>query len=377
MDALQELLNQKWILRKENPELYNMVRDSIKEMRKFVQEKFGYMIVLTPYLIKLEKIPGLSEAWMGIQDFHSVKEYQMFCFILLFLEAKEREEQFVLSDLTEYIQMQFHDGNIDWTLFNTRRQLVRVLKYCLSIHIIELNDGNEEGFIKDETSEALYENTGYSRYVIRNFAHDVFDFSSIQDLEKSEWFSMEEDRGVVRRHRVYRRLLLSPGVYRKDTNDEDFIYMRHYYNQIEKDFQNCFSCDMHLHSSSAYIVLDEDCNVGKTFPGRSSLSDLIMLCMNELTKKIKKKSISINQQEICYVSKEQMMQWMQKWVKANLDFLPKKYRDMQEKLVSEEVIQKMQNLGFIEIQEGVVTVYPICGKIGGNFDLEVKKNVNK
>ena len=54
MDALQELLKRKWILRKENPELYNRVRDSVKEIRKFVQEKFGYMIILTPYLIKLE-----------------------------------------------------------------------------------------------------------------------------------------------------------------------------------------------------------------------------------------------------------------------------------------------------------------------------------
>lgn len=55
MDALQELLKRKWILRKEDPDLYNMVRDSVKEIRKFVQEKFGYMIIVTPYLIKLEK----------------------------------------------------------------------------------------------------------------------------------------------------------------------------------------------------------------------------------------------------------------------------------------------------------------------------------
>lgn len=65
MDALQELLKRKWILRKEDPDLYNVVRDSVKEIRKFVQEKFGYMIILTPYLIKLEKIPGYVEEWMG------------------------------------------------------------------------------------------------------------------------------------------------------------------------------------------------------------------------------------------------------------------------------------------------------------------------
>lgn len=184
MDALQELLKRKWILRKEDPDLYNRVRDSVKEIRKFVQEKFGYMIILTPYLIKLEKIPGYVEEWMGIQEFQSVQEYQMFCFVLLFLESKEREEQFVLSSLTEYIQMQFQEGVIDWTHFNTRRQLVRVLRYCLSIHIIELDDGSEEGFIKNKDTEALYENTGYSRYVIRNFAHDIMDIHSLEDIKK-------------------------------------------------------------------------------------------------------------------------------------------------------------------------------------------------
>lgn len=377
MDALQELLKRKWILRREDQDLYNQVRDSVKEIRKFVQEKFGYMIILTPYLIKLEKIPGYAEEWMGIQEFHSVQEYQMFCFILLFLESKEREEQFVLSSLTEYIQMQFQEGVIDWTHFNTRRQLVRVIKYCLSIHIIELDDGSEDGFIKDETSEALYENTGYSRYVIRNFAHDIMDFNTLEDIEKSEWFSMEEDRGIVRRQRVYRRLLLSIGMYRKDKNDEDFVYIRHYYNQIEKDFQSIMPCDLHLHASSGYIILDEDCNVGTLFPSRNTMSDLVLICMQEIRKKIHNKTLKLNEVEVAYVEKEQLLKWMCKWIKENLIFLPKKYKDMGEKLVSEDVLNVMKTYGFVEEEENQIKINPICGKIGGGFDVEVKKDANK
>lgn len=346
MDALQELLKRKWILRKEDPDLYNMVRDSVKEIRKFVQEKFGYMIIVTPYLIKLEKIPGYVEEWMGIQEFQSVQEYQMFCFVLLFLESKEREEQFVLSSLTEYIQMQFQDGVIDWTHFNTRRQLVRVLKYCLSIHIIELDDGSEEGFIKNKDTEALYENTGYSRYVIRNFAHDIMDIHSLEDIKKSEWFSMEEDRGVVRRQRVYRRFLLSP-------------------------------CNLHLHASSGYIVLDEDCNVGTIFPSRNTISDLVLVCMQQITKKIKNRTLNVNDEEITFIEKELLLKWIRKWIKENLVFLPKKYQDMGESLVSENVLATMKSYGFVDEEENRIKINPICGKIGGGFDVEVKKNVNK
>jgi len=372
MDALQELLKRKWILRKEDPELYNRVRDSVKEIRKFVQEKFGYMIILTPYLIKLEKIPGYVEEWMGIQEFQSVQEYQMFCFVLLFLESKEREEQFVLSSLTEYIQMQFQEGVIDWTHFNTRRQLVRVLKYCLSIHIIELDDGSEEGFIKNKDTEALYENTGYSRYVIRNFAHDIMDIHSLEDIKKSEWFSMEEDRGVVRRQRVYRRLLLSPGIYRTDKNDEDFVYVRHYYRQIEKDFQSIMPCDLHLHASSSYIVLDEYCNVGTIFPSRNTISDLVLVCMQQITKKIKNGMLKVNEEEITYIEKELLLKWMRKWIKNNIAFLPKKYQDMGESLVSENVLDTMKNYGFVDEEENRIKINPI-----GGFDVEVKRNVNK
>ena len=69
MNVFEELVNRKWILRSEDPDLYLKVKDSMKEVRNIFQEKFGYMLVLTPYLIKLEKIPGYVEEWMGIQAF--------------------------------------------------------------------------------------------------------------------------------------------------------------------------------------------------------------------------------------------------------------------------------------------------------------------
>ena len=79
MDALQELLKRKWILRKEDPELYNRVRDSVKEIRKFVQEKFGYMIILTPYLIKLEKIPGYGWESKNFNPFKNIRCFVLYC----------------------------------------------------------------------------------------------------------------------------------------------------------------------------------------------------------------------------------------------------------------------------------------------------------
>lgn len=35
--------------------------------------------------------------------------------------------------------------------------------------ILNLNDGSEENFARDDTSEVLYENTGVSRYFMKKF----------------------------------------------------------------------------------------------------------------------------------------------------------------------------------------------------------------
>ena len=55
--------------------------------------------------------------------------------ILMFLEEKEAMEQFV-SELTEYIQGQYQEEQIDWTVYQYRRHLIKVLKYCVNSGIL-------------------------------------------------------------------------------------------------------------------------------------------------------------------------------------------------------------------------------------------------
>lgn len=66
-------------------------------VKKFLMEKLGYQVIVNPYLVKVEKMPATPENWMGIQEFTRKIEYVFFCMILMFLEEKEAEEQFVLQ----------------------------------------------------------------------------------------------------------------------------------------------------------------------------------------------------------------------------------------------------------------------------------------
>lgn len=71
---------------------------------------------------------------------------------------------------------------------------------------MEINDGNEDSFMKSDVGEVLYENTGASRYFMRNLTRDISEYEKPEDFLKEEWIGMNEDRGIIRRQRVYRRL---------------------------------------------------------------------------------------------------------------------------------------------------------------------------
>ncbi|MDO4262526.1 MAG: DUF2398 family protein, partial [Eubacteriales bacterium] len=160
MRTLEILLERRWILKGRDRELYYQLKDELGGVKKFLIEKLGYQVIVNPYLIKVEKLPAKAESWMGILEFRHKIEYVFFCVTLMFLEEKEAEEQFVLSELTEYIQGQYREEQIDWTVYSYRRHLIKVLKYCVDAGILNVDDGSEDSFAKDNSGEVLYENTG-------------------------------------------------------------------------------------------------------------------------------------------------------------------------------------------------------------------------
>ena len=189
MRALEILLERRWILKSREKELYYQIKDELGTVKKFLMEKLGYQVIVNPYLVKVEKMPATPENWMGIQEFTRKIEYVFFCMILMFLVEKEAEEQFVLSELTEYIQGQYREEQIDWTVYQYRRHLIKVIKYCVNCGILNLNDGSEENFARDDTSEVLYENTGVSRYFMKNFTQDIMGYTTPEDQAEKESLS--------------------------------------------------------------------------------------------------------------------------------------------------------------------------------------------
>lgn len=80
--------------------------------------------------------------------------------IAYFLEDKNNEEQFILSNLTEYIKQNYSEEKLIG-LSKNRRCLINVIKFAIDIGIIKRNDGDEELYSKDETRDVLYESTEF------------------------------------------------------------------------------------------------------------------------------------------------------------------------------------------------------------------------
>lgn len=372
MKPLEVLLSKRWILKNRDKELYYQLKDEIGKSRDFLTEKLGYQAIVTPNLIKLEKIPAYAQNWMGIQEFSDHLEYIFLCMILMFLEERDSGEQFVLSMLTEYIQGNIKEEQIDWTIYNYRRHLVKVMKYCVKVGILEIDDGSEDNFMKSDEGEVLYQNTGASRYFMKNFSRDISDYQKQEDFLKEEWIGMNEDRGIIRRQRVYRSLLMSQGIYLNDDTEEDFAYVRHYRGMIQEELDRFFDCELQVHKTSAFLVMGEDSNLGKSFPEENTLSDIVLLWCGLFRQKINDgdievpvgEDIVISTQQFVAISEECKRRYGNGWIKT--------YREMTMGEFCNKLKEYMIIMEMIKEIYDQIMIYPIVGKVEGCYPKDFK-----
>lgn len=369
MIGLEELLSKRWIIKNEDKEKYYMIRDNIEEIRKYVTDKLGCQLIVNPYMIKIEKIPSAPAGYMGITDFSERREYVFLCMILMFLEDKEAQEQFVLSQLTEYIEANIVNERVDWTVYSLRKQLIKVMRFCMENSIFQITDGNEDEFTQDASIEVLYENTGLSKYFMKTFTKNIMKYSSVGEFEQSDWVGINEDRGIARRHRIYKRLLFSHGIYRESNEDEDFEYLKYYGNRLSEDFEKNFNCRLQIYKSSAFLILNEGCRLGEAFPAGNTLSDIILLFNRYLSEKIRTSEIKTEWDESVIMDEVEFEKNILECRRECVGGLVKTYRNMTSTEFVRKVQEYMENLGFIYRNSFTrqIKIRPVIGKISGHF----------
>jgi uncharacterized protein (TIGR02678 family) len=373
MQLLECLLDRRFILKSSDKDLYYRVRDKMGELRRFATEKLGCQIIENSLLVKLEKIPAKADPSMGIREFTTNWEYALFCVLLMFLEDKEPEDQFILSELTEYLSSNMPEGNVDWTLYLQRRQLVKVLRYSIAQGILKRSDGSEDGFA-EVGGEVLYENTGVSRYFMRNFSKDIMGYEIPEDFAQSDWYDMEEDRGVIRRHRVYKKLLFSPGMYMElQGTDEDFEYLKRYGRRLAEDLEGAIDGTLHIYKSSAYFLLSESTHMKNCFPGSNMLSDIVLLCCGEIRRQADDGKLKPGVGEritVDHITFEHILKQVKEtWGKG----FTKEYREMGEREYYRIVTAEMTYWGMIRSNPllAEIQIMPAVGQMSGYYPGQV------
>ena len=369
-EDMMTLLENFWIVRDQDSESYYRLKEREEDLRPFLEEKLGYRMYINPYLIKLEKVPGELESWMGIQDFHTPMDYCFLILFLSFLEDKGPEEQFVLSDITEYVQSMYpEEGLVDWTVYQHRRSLVRVLEFARNLGMMRINDGDQEQFSQSQEVEVLYENTGISRYFLRSFTRDITGMADAEEILRSEWMDMDEDRGLIRRHRVYRKLFLSPVVYPAGADDQDFYYIRNYRNIIQKDLEQYMGAQLHVHKDCAIVMMGADSHLSDEFPSRNNLSDIVLqlstIIRRQLEEGIRELDsngcIEITELDFYNLLRQCHMEFSKGWYKS--------YREMDlDKLVN-EIKEYMMGWKMLDEDKNMKTIriMPLAVKFRGEY----------
>ncbi|MFT9487415.1 MAG: DUF2398 family protein [Tepidibacillus sp.] len=115
-----------------------------------------------------------------------------------------------------------------------------------------------------------------SRYFMCSYPKDLFQFESIDEILKVEWMKEEENTGATRRHRIYRKLFLSPVMYSEGVQDPDFLYLRNYRNRLREDIEKHTPFQFKLYKNTAMITLPERRARFTLFPDNKGIMDIAL-----------------------------------------------------------------------------------------------------
>ncbi len=375
MTTFEKLLENYWFVRDIDVDTYNSIkRDLNNEIQEFIKNKLGYKLIVNPYVIKLEKIPGKPQAFMGIENFNSKLEYVFLCLILIYLEERTKGEQFILSGLIDYIQnliaeVDVKDIKIDFTIYSQRKAMVNVLKFIKNMGFIIMYDGDENKFAEDIESDVLYEVTGVSKYFMRKFSSNITDCNLYTDIYEREQLGLEQDKGKERRQRVYRRLFTENVVYKENEDDQDYNYIRNYRNVINQDVDKMLESTLEVHKNGAYILLTENKNFKNTFPSNKAISDVVSFINTIIVQKLKEGKFRKNINDTINISEIEFVKLVREVKEKYGKGFSKEYRELLEDKLLEQVVNYMEQYDMIRYNEEAkeYIIMPICFKIIGKY----------
>ena len=378
MNEIRTLLEKYWICKDNEKELYYKVKRDIPVFQRFIREQLGWKLIHTEHLLKLEKIPAYAESFMGIQEFSDIRDYCILCAVLIYLEDKEEQEQFLLSELIAFVETQLKSYmEIDWTSFSQRKSLVRVLLYMENLQMLRVYEGSSEGFGQEIGQEVLYENTGYSKYFATSFSVDISSYTSWEDFEKVELEELESNRGHIRINRVYRQLVAAPVLYWKNNEDADSLYLKNQRQWVAKYMTENLGGRLDLHKNMACWMLEEDDCYGNVHPRDAMLPEIVLLVCGKIRDMVDNHKINRADNEWIYIGTAEFEQLIWQCRESFKGAWSKEYREMNRDRLIRNVTMYMQAWMMIRKEEEQICILPAVGKTMGFYPADFTGGKNE
>lgn len=361
-EELESLLNNFWILKDEKRELYYSIKRHQEQLREFTSKNLGSKLIIHDSFIKLEKIPAYAAINLGINSFKEPTDYSFLCLLLLFLEDKTKGTYFTLSSLIDYVKntsVALELNNVpDWTLSKYRKSLVRAIDFLVSIGAINLKDESKASFKEDESAEALYSSTGLSNYVMRIFNNEIYSYTEEKDFVKDEWVYQDENKGEVRKYKVYRNLIYTPVTLMKNISENEIDYLKKLRGHLREELMESLGLELEVTKNMAFVYEYESSINKESFPNNKKITDIVLMVNTELLNNIEDKKIILDEYEIGRVSKTFLYDLIIDIKRKKEIYLSKQYKDYTDDVFFKDITDFMEDYSFIKSNNDMYEIYP-------------------
>lgn len=374
---LKALMDNFWIIKEDAPDLYYDIKRKQGSIKDFVFKNLGSRLVIHDRFIKLEKIPSKPSNALGIKKFNEKQDYIILCLTLMYLEDKTRGDVFVLSNLIDYIKNMAININLtnipDWNITKDRRSLANVINYLKELKVIKVIDEDKTPFVNNKEAEGLYETTGLANYVTRIFNQDIYDFKSLEDFQNIEWQNQNEDKGDIRRYKVFRSILYTPAMFSYNSLFSELDYIKKMRGYI-KDTISTLDYELEVTNNMALAYEYENSQAKEHFPNNKKITDIILLVNHLIITMLEENQLKLDTYETITISKITLETIINN-VKHNYsNYLNKYYQNLSDEKFYEEVTDYMKNYFFITEDNDTFKLMPTINHYQAKIVAEEEKN---
>lgn len=360
-ECMQLLLNNFWILKEDDLDNYYKIKRNQHLLRDYINKTLGSRLIIHDRFIKLEKVPAQALESIGLPNFILQTDYIYLCLILLFLEDKTRETYFMLSDLIDYVKntaVALELNNVpNWTLTKERKSLKRAVNFLEKIKVIKLKDASKDDFSDNENAEALYISTGLSNYVMRMFNNEIFDIKQEEDFIKDEWTYQNDEKGDIRKYKIYRNLIYTPCIYMNDISKSEIDYLKQLRHHISNELSN-LNYELELTKNMALVFENENALTKDSFPNNKRISAIVLIVLTKLYELIKENKIILNEYEIGKISYEDLYNIIINIKNKYNIYLSKTLKDLTDSAFFDNILDILETYTFIRNVDNYYEILP-------------------